>query len=185
MDQSDMNVNEYVRRLLSDKQFFRSEYIRYVDNGYYIDKITGILSDESLYAVICKARWNKKLRRMLDHLLWYIDGRNLSDQHFRMLLKFPRRCRNNYVGTLAHQNLSFYQMQILNRYPNSFEAFGWLFDCICSHDIFTEEDMLQLLYENSDVTEYGIQGCIDNAYQLFGSSAKLDTAVKWLKEHKQ
>lgn len=185
MNNSEIDVNEYVRRLLEDKGVLESEYRSYEQNDYTIQNICGILSSESLYAVIRAARWNRKVRKLLNDLLWYIDELHLMDAHFRMLLKFPRRDRNNYVGVLVHKKLSFYQMQVLNRYPNSFEAFGWLLDRICSSDMFTEEDMLQLLRENADVTKYGMQACVDYAYETYGPSSKLDAAAAWIAQRRE
>lgn len=179
-----MNADDYVKHLLNDRSFLNVEFRRYVDNCYSFDDLASTILPDTLCALIKKAKWNNKLRMMLSELLWYVDGNELEDHMFRLLLKFPRKSRNNYIGTLVHLKLSFYQMQILNRYPNSFEAFGWLLDQICSNDMFTVEDMRQLLRENVGITAYGMNACIDKAREVYGESAKLEAARAWVLRNK-
>ena len=75
-------------------------------------------------------------------------------------------------------------MADINRMCGDFEAFAWLFDTICCHNIFCEEDMLRILKDNKAVTSYGIQVCIDLAHQKYGQSKKLDVAHEWSKKLK-
>lgn len=184
MDNKITDVVDYVIRLQTDKLFLMSEYKEYVDNCYSIENISGIIPSDVLCSFIKAAKVKRKLRLMLGELLWYVDAQSVTDINFRMLLTFPSRYRNTYVSVLGHKNLSFYQMQMLNRYPQSFEAFSWLFDHICCYEFFTEEDMYKILSENCDTTQYGIQQCIDSAYEKYGESRKLSFAVEWLMKNK-
>lgn len=68
MNQTERNVNEYAVHLLSDKSSLDAEYKSYAENGYCILNISGKISPETLYALICAARGIKKLRDMLHSL---------------------------------------------------------------------------------------------------------------------
>lgn len=107
------------------------------------------------------------------------DGRELPTGFI-----LPAPLANAYASALAHGNLAFYQMQILNRYPASYEAFAWLFDHIYHFECFTAEDMKKTLLDNPDVTSYGIQVCIDSAREKYGDSDKLTAAVNWIQNKK-
>lgn len=178
MVENKTNVNEYILHLLSNKQFCVSEYSKYIENGYYIENIDGIVTAELLSKLIRQAKRNKKIRALLSDLLYYVDEKSLTNSNFVLLCKFPKRLRVTYLDNIAHNKLSFYQMQILNRYP-SFEAFSWLFDNICKYDIFTDEDMLQILRENHYIRSAGIGDCIKLALDKYGNSSKLEIAEKW------
>lgn len=78
-------------------------------------------------------------------------------------------------------NCYFYQRQVLNRYPQTYEVFAWLFEKICQYDFFREEDMKKILCENPDITKYGVQTCIDSIHEKYGSSNKLNVAIEWVK----
>lgn len=182
MGNNEIDVVDYVRKLQADKSFLATEYKKYVNNCYSIDNIDGTIPSDVLCSLIKAAKANRKLRMLLGELLWYVDGHSVTDSIFRMLLAFPSWYRNTYTSVLGHKNLAFYQMQILNRYPQSFEAFSWLFDHICCYDCFTDKDMYKILSENCDTTKYGIQRCIDSASEKYGGSKKLSLAIEWNKK---
>lgn len=181
MEVYEININEYVLQLLKDKQFLSSEYRRFKDNCYSITGVNGIISSDSLCAVINAAKYNHRLRLILCDILSYINNYSMSDRNFQMLLSFPRCWRNRYVFSLAHGDISFYQRQVLNRYPQTYEVFAWLFEKICQYDFFREEDMKKILCENPDITKYGVQTCIDSIHEKYGSSNKLNVAIEWVK----
>ena len=60
MVENKTNVNEYILHLLSNKQFCVSEYSKYIENGYYIENIDGIVTAELLSKLIRQAKRNKK-----------------------------------------------------------------------------------------------------------------------------
>ena len=184
IESKECDINEYVLRLLGDKQFQNSEYHNFLGNCYSIASAYGILSAGTLFAVLKRAKWSHKLRVMLPDILLYINAGSMTDENFRLVLSFPRRWRNAYASALAHGNLAFYQMQILNHYPASYEAFAWLFDHICHFECFTAEDMKKTLLDNPDVTSYGIQVCIDSVREKYGDSDKLTAAVNWIQNKK-
>ena len=180
MDNALMHIDEYVSRLLSDRKYFDREYEKYIDNCYTIHNVEGNIAPEALNALISKAKCNRKVRKILSGVLCFVDKRSISDENFRLLLSFRGSCRVTFLSNIAHADLAFYQMQILNQFPLSFEAFAWLFDHISKYDFFSEEDMLQILRENSDVTDAGIRMCIDSALEKYGASNKIDVAIAWL-----
>ena len=116
---------------------------------------------------------------MLSDLLLYADKKSITDENFKLILKFSSRYRTTFLSSLGHLDLSFYQMQILNRYPLSFEAFSWLFNNICHYDIFSDGDMLQILRENTSVRSVAIDTCINLARKEYGESSKIEIAIKW------
>ena len=174
-----INVNEYILFLLSDKYFCKCEYYKYIENEYSIENIEGVITAETLSRIIHRAKRNKKIRELLVELLYYVNEESITNSNFVLLCSFPQRFRATYLSNIAHNKLSFYQMQILNRHPLSFEAFSWLFDNICRYDIFTNEDMLQILRENRYIRSSGIKDCISIALHKYGNSRKLEIAEEW------
>ena len=187
MNNGKIHVNAYASRLLSDRHFCNLEYHRFSENCYSINNIYGNIAPNILNCVIRRAKWNKKIRRFLSDILLYVDQNSISDRNFRLLMQFRGRCRNTFLANIAHADLAFYQMQIINRYSGAFEAFGWLFNHICQHDCFNEEDMLHILKDNVHITAIGVQSCIDSAVEAYGMSAKLNIAIMWIndKRHKK
>lgn len=179
MDKFEIHINDYVTRLLSDKQFCDREYQIYRDNCYIICNVDGNIAPAILNLAIRRAKWNRKIRSMLSDILNYVDEKSISDENFRLLLRFRGRRRNTFLSNIGHADLAFYQLQIINRYPAGFEAFAKLFDQICQYDIFKDDDMLQILKDSSDVTSFGIQTCIALACEKYGPSSKIDVASIW------
>ena len=177
-----INVNNYAIKLINDKNFCKLEYRKYIQNDFSFQNIVGIINANVLQKVINKAKRNKRVRLMLSDLLLYADKNSITDENFQLILRFSNRYRTTYLSCLGHLNLSFYQMQILNRCPLSLEAFSWLFDNICHYDIFSDEDMLQILRENSDIKSIAIDHCIDIAQKKYGSSSKIEIAIEWNKK---
>lgn len=180
MDNKNNDINNYVNRLLYDKQFLASEFKRFVNNCYSLKCLCGTICSDVLTRLIKAAKKNRRIRLILNEVLWYVNEQSMTDKNFLLIMAFPPKYRNNYIAVLGHMDLAFYQMQVLNRYPQSFEAFSWLFNCICCYDCFTQEDMHRLLLENCDTTKLGIQSCIDSAYTKYGYSTKLQIAVNWI-----
>lgn len=175
-----MDINHYVEQLLSNKKFCKSEYKGFLDNTYSIENVCGVIKPDLLYRVICKALKSKIYRMLLSDILTYIDATSMDDTNFQLLFKFPRKYRTTYLSCIAHSDLSFYQMQVLNQHPLNYEAFTWLFDHVCRYDLFTEEDMLQILRKNADVQPAEIERCIATASEQYGDSLKLDVARQWI-----
>ncbi|MGM9669459.1 MAG: hypothetical protein ACI3VZ_06870 [Faecousia sp.] len=173
-------IDDYAAALLADRNFRNIEYRKFVDNCYILQNIDGDIDPGILNAVIRKAKRNRKMRLMLGGILWYVNKDSITDENFRMLLSFPRRERDTYLAAISHAELAFYQVQMIYRVSCPFEAFAWLFDRICENDFFQEEDMMQILRENSDITGAGIRACINNAVEKYGDSPKLDIAKNWV-----
>ena len=177
-----IHVNDYASKLIADNRFRKIEYIKYVDNCYMLHNVWGNIDSSILNAVICKAKWNRKIRRMLIAILSYVNTDSITDENFRMILRFPRQKRKSYLDAIGHMELAFYQMQIINSIASSFEVFAWLFERICENDFFQEEDMLQILREASDITSFGIRTCVESARQKYGTSSKLNIADAWIEK---
>ena len=75
IESKECDINEYVLRLLRDKQFQNSEYHNFLGNCYSIASTYGILSAGTLFAVLKRAKWSHKLRVMLPDILLYIKNR--------------------------------------------------------------------------------------------------------------
>lgn len=174
-----MDINDWTNRILYDKLFCKSEYKKFVDHDYSIDNVSGFIASNTLYRVICKAKRKKIYRDFLSDILFYTNADSMTDLNFRLLLKFPKKYKKTYLSCIGHSALSFYQMQILNKESLSLEAFSWLFDHICHYSFFSNEDMLQILRENSDIRSIAIDNCIEMAKNKYGSSSKLDIAKEW------
>lgn len=178
-EEREMNINDWANRILYDKPFCRSEYQKFVGQNDSLDRVTGFIDSNLLYQVIRKAKRRRIYRDFLSDLLYYTNADSMTDRNFRLLLKFPKKDKKTFLSCIGHSELSFYQMQILNREALSLEAFSWLFDRICRYDFFSHEDMLQILRENSDIRSVAINHCIETAKSKYGPSAKLDIAKEW------
>lgn len=175
------NINEYAEMLIRNRSFRNKAYREYVSNGYSISNVNGNIMPCVLKQLICCAKSNRKIRDMLFDILYYVNTESVTDENFQLLLRFPKKYRNTYLSNICHAELSFYQMQIINRYPVALEAFAWLFDKICAYDCFSKEDMLSILRENPDVKPIAIMDCINFALNKYGSTEKTQAAQSWIK----
>ena len=180
MEHEIIHINDYVSKLISDGFFLKEEYSKYVRNSYGLENVFGIIHPNILSTIIRKAKYNRKMRYMLSDILLYSDNTSITDANFRSILKFPPKWKTTYLSSLGHCKLAFYQMQILNRYPLALEAFSWLFDQVCQYDLFSDEDMVQILRDNPSIQSIAVQNCIDTAYSKYGPSSKLEIAKQWI-----
>lgn len=180
MNQKTIHIDEYAVSLLMNKDYRKSEYNKFVQNCYLLKNVEGNIDPEILSRVIRMAKWNRKLRSMLTDILCYADSNSVRSDNFQLLLRFSQKYRKTYLEAIAHTRLAFCQMQVINRLTSSYEAFAWLFDQICEHDFFREEDMLCLLKETSDISICGIQHCINGALEKLGESPKIALAQNWI-----
>ena len=174
------DVNDYVSNLLQNRGLRKKAFRDFSENNYSVDNLCGVLTAERLHALLLEARHSRILKMLLTDLLYYVDSESMTDENFSLLLKFRTKYRTTYLSCLGHAELSFYQMQVLNRYPLAYEAFSWLFDKICNYEAFTDGDMLHLLQQNPDIKAVAVQSCIDSALVKYGDSSKIETARKWL-----
>ena len=179
MEANTVDINDWTNKIIYDKHFCKSEYKKYVENNYSIDNVSGFVTSNILHKFITKAKRKKIYRVFLSDILSYTNADSITDRNLRLLLKFPSKYKKTYLSCIGHSTLSFYQMQILNKHSLSLEAFSWLFDNICHYSFFSNEDMLQILRENSDIRSIAIDNCIDMAKNKYGSSSKLDIAKEW------
>lgn len=180
-----LDVNCFVEKLLSNRDFCNQAYLEYVSNNYGINNISGYIDSKVLNRMIKCARKNRRIRDMLSDILLYVNASSMTDENFQMLLHFPYKCRSTYLSNICHAELSFYQMKLLNRYPLAMEAFTWLFDKICCYDCFTCEDMLCILRENPDVSSIVISNCISYSIRKYGQSEKIRVAQVWMSQMKK
>lgn len=174
------DINDFAIRLLKDTQYCKEQHEAYIASSYCFAQIDGVFSPAVLKETILAASDSEEILEMLPEMLLYVDRNSVTDEVFQLLLNTPSDIRISCLSNLGHAELAFYQMQILNRFPLALEAFSWLFDQICHFDIFSKEDMLQILRENYDVTPQGIQNCIELAYAKYGNSEKLNEAIHWV-----
>lgn len=177
------DINIFARKILSDKRFRKEAHRKFVDDCYDLNGVDGNIHAAVLADVIVAAKRNRKIRTMLYGILWFADGASISDENFQLILSFPKKARSNLLFRVAHAELSFSQMQIVNRLSGEYEAFAPLFDIICKNDCFDRIDMMQLLRENKgEVTKLGLLYCIEDASSKYGSNDKIAEAVKWAEQ---
>lgn len=180
MNTNYLHINDYISNLLENRHFRNAEYQKLIENSYLLHNVTGNISPGTLCKLIKRAKWNKKYRDVLIAVLYHVDQDSVTNYNFNLLTKFRKHRRNTFLSIIAHANLSFYQMSAINRICGEYEAFSWLFDKICSAEMFSETDMLTLLQENKAVTSYGIQSCIEAALIRYGNIKKIDIAMEWM-----
>ncbi len=173
---STTDINDYIANLLQDGRFLKKEYVSFVNNTYSIDDVEGVVSANVLNKVILNARKSKMIRDMLVDILLYSDKRSITDENFSLLMRFNKRIRNNYISSLAHCDLSFYQMYYINQLWSEYESFAWLFDHMCNYDGFTVYDIENLIRESCHVTKHGVESCIKYAAEKYGFTEKIKVA---------
>ena len=177
-----LHINNFANRLLTDRQFRKTAYTDTVKNNAYIFDCTyGHIDPEILSRIIHKARTNRRIKFFLSDILFHVNRSSLSDANFKALLRF-HKYRYTYMSAISHSNLAFYQLQIINSQSKvPFEAFAKMFDFICEHSCFCEEDMIHFLEKTkeNDITPRIIEMCIGSANEKYENSSKLAAAVTW------
>ncbi len=143
------NINEFLEQLLSDKVDSK-EYCGHLEDGmeYFEENYEGYLDGKKLSLLIDKAAEDKNLQFILTGLLYCSNKESITDEVFNKLLKFRPGLKKTYMGTLAHCDISFYQLMAINRMQICVEAFGWLMRHMYTSDAFSAEDMLRLLKDS-------------------------------------
>lgn len=177
-----IHVDMFAEYILKNRKFRKQAYCHFVDNCYELENVIGVISATKLNSVIQKAKWSRQICILLTGLLAYADASSISPLNFQLILHFPYKIKSTYLSMLCHMELSFFQMQELNRHPLAYEAFCWLFDKICYYDCFTLQDMMQILKENPDASVSAIRVCIQTARESYGESDKLTAAGTWIEQ---
>lgn len=177
-----MHIDDFLLHVLNDKDFRRQAYQLFLQDNCAIDTcyVYGCISKNILFQLLKKAKRDRCVRAMLPAFIPYADEASLTDENFRCFFSFHGKFRNTCLSILGHLHLPTYQLQILNRYPLSYEAFCQLFDRMCQSDCFCTEDVLQLLRENCDVRVSAIAECIRFAQEAYGKSEKIEAATQWV-----
>lgn len=143
------NINELADELISGSANIK-EYISFLEDGmeYFQENFDGELDSEKLSTLIDKATKNKDLQFIISGLLYCSKKETITDEIFNKLLKFFKGMRRTFMVALAHCDISFYQLMAINRMQICVEAFGWLINHMYTVDVFSVEDMKQLLKES-------------------------------------
>lgn len=178
-----MDINAFAKKIAVDKQFRNEEYHKFINNCYILNDVNGNIQASVLTEIIYVAKRNRRVRSLLSGILWFTNKDSISDENFQLLLTFSEKVRSRLLLPVSHLNLSFSQLQIINRLSGDYEAFAQLFDIICKNDCFDDVDMLHLLREtkDGDITATGILYCVDAAIMKYGENIKTVEAVKWAK----
>ena len=143
------NINEFTEQLLNDNVDAK-KYCRHLEDGmeYFEENYEGYLASEKLSLLIDKTYKDKDLQFILTGLLFRSDKESITDEIFKKLLKFRSGLKKTYMGTLAHCDISFYQLMAINKMQICFEAFGWIIHHMYISEAFSTEDILQLLKDS-------------------------------------
>ena len=176
-----MDINAFAKKIAVDKQFRNEEYHKFLNNCYILNEVSGNIQAPVLTKILYAAKQNRRVCSLLSGILWFSNKDSISDENFQLLLSFPEKERSRLLFPVSHLNLSFSQLQIINRLTGDYEAFAQLFDIICKNNCFNNVDMVQLLRENKngDITAAGILGCVDAAIIKYGENDKIIEAIKW------
>ena len=179
---NNLHINDFANRLLVDRQYRKAAYKETLKNGNYIFDCTyGNIDPDILARIIHKARMNRKIKFFLSEILFYVNRSSISDANLTALLRF-RKYRYTYMSAISHSNLAFHQLQVINNQSKvPFEAFAKMFDYICEHSCFCEEDMIHFLEKTkkNDITPRIVEICIDSAKEKYENSSKFTAAVAW------
>lgn len=166
-----LSIDNCIHKLLSDKKFV--DYMYHLSLDGIPLEFTGTISPSMMERLILCSRFNRKLQFLMVDLLDYISADCINERNFSLLLHYPGRMRNTFLSAIAHQELAFSQMLVLNRHPLSLEAFSFLFDHVCHYTCFNLEDMKTIIRENKDVTVQGIRDCITFVKEKYGANDKV------------
>ena len=139
-----IEINEFARVLLQNqKDEFTPDYIETEVYGYF--------NSDNLLFVLQKSLRNKKIRDLLPDLLFYCNDKSVSVEVFDFVKKYKfKKRRRTLLISLAHCQLSIYQLRYISELNICGEAFAQLLDIYLFNDCFSIYDLENLLIDNDN-----------------------------------
>lgn len=143
------NINEFARQLIEGDVNLK-EFCASLDDAqeYFEENYEGFLDSSKISTIIDISYNNKDLQYIIGGLLYCSNKDSITDEVFNKLLKFPKAMRRTVLVSLAHCDISFYQLMKINKMQICTEAFGGLMNHMYTSDAFSAEDILQLLKDS-------------------------------------
>lgn len=152
-----MDINCLVEKLCNDKNFLnklindlseKPDLLDYSDIKEY-RKYSGILKAEVLEKFL--KRMNRRKRIILPQIINYSDSSTITYKNFKKIIKFNKKFRCNVLISLAHCDISIYQLLYINKLGICVESFCRLLS-IYSHDnYFSSEDLKKLIIDSKNI----------------------------------
>lgn len=175
------NIVDVVDKILFEDTFLNDIYNQYCDNPDIFElSFNGRIDADRFEQLVSLARKNFKLACLLDPLIAnYADAESITDSIFRQLLSFPKKYRNNYAISMAHRQLSYYQLYELNSMHICTEAFAQLIYMQCKYDCFSTEDVIKLLNNSHHISKELLGAFVDSIYLEMGDTPKVSVCKMW------
>lgn len=157
------DINIFLTKLNNNNKFQEEILSRLNDDPDFLDysdipeyrRFSGVMKSDKLIPLLYKCKKNKNISVIIPYLLYYADGSTITDDVFRIILRFPKQLRHTCLISLAHCHISFYQLQYINNLEICSEAFCQLLSYYCRYACFSAQD-LEIFLKSCDLSRYMI-----------------------------
>lgn len=116
---------------------------------YWEQQIKGIVSTETLLALIRESYTSASVAGFLASVLFFVDSNVLTDEVFQELLHFPyKKMRRTYLVAISHCPISVYQLESICKLQICSEAYAQLIWHAATNGCFTLVDIQRIVAEN-------------------------------------
>ena len=141
-----ININDFLLECLNNHM--PKNKLTQFEDDYFNDEIYGIVKKDILLDFL-KLSKNSNLKKVLPFILSFSDKDSISTEVFEFIIKqFGRKERKSMLISLAHCNISFYQLTFIAKEKICFEAFAALLNMYLGNDCFSLYDLQNLIEEN-------------------------------------
>ena len=144
-----LDLNTFIRYSL--QHFISKEIIDvFLDFKYKRRKKDGLILESLLLSLIQRADIYENSAIFLGAFAPYLRKEEVTPTVFNSFLQMKSSNKTSILIGLAHCELSFYQLHLLNQLRIDGNPLMYLLDFYTKQDIFSEYDFQQFLYDNKD-----------------------------------
>lgn len=147
-----MDKNEWILKIMQDKEFCRLETERLSEGADFSEALTGQIHEGIFLALISKAK-DKNLARFLSEYSLFATADEITPKVFDALLKCKTSYRESILIGLCHCDLSFYQLQELNERYLDLEVWLKMIARCLKSDAFSQYDLSEFLKSGKNYHE--------------------------------
>lgn len=157
-----MNINCLVEKMSLNSNFLNDIVNDLIENPDLLDysnikeynKYSGVLKAEVLEKFLKKM--NRKKKIILPKIISFSDKTTITDENFKTLLKLNKKLRNTVLISLAHCDISIYQLLFINNLGICVEAFCKLLFVYSYENCFSSEDLKKMINDSTNIKNKNI-----------------------------
>lgn len=108
----------------------------------------GEVDEDLLLRLFKKSVHCNSIKQLLPDILYHVDAHSISDAVVEFSITYPGEFRETLLSLLAHMWLSVEQLELINNYIHTPEAFCKLFFIYAEDTLYPEEKFEQFLLDN-------------------------------------